>query len=258
MGDDIQTTRLEGNSNRLYYYGRHINEHYVVQNADLSKTCLLVFSVFNAAPEDTFNNSLQFRVNLPFSSRLVRINRVRSPSLDITINSLGCNDGQIQSWARADARRETLITHKRQSRHILLTQEYDSRPQKRLQHSTRKKVSRRTRQGNNTLYWPRGQQHCVFPVEALHSHKVILYRIYMHIHNDELLIINNRVVHEGTYMRAMCSEISAQNRGTRALRDLRACCLSNGSGSESKASTPAAEDCERATMNRDREEAREG
>ena len=46
----------------------------------------------------------------------------------------------------------------------------------------------------------------------------------------------------GTYMRAICSEISAQNWGTSGTRDFRACCLSRGSGSARRASTPAAEE----------------
>lgn len=49
-------------------------------------------------------------------------------------------------------------------------------------------------------------------------------------------------------MGAMCSDISAQNWGTRGRRAARACCLNAASGSERRASTPAADDWARATM----------
>ena len=56
-----------------------------------------------------------------------------------------------------------------------------------------------------------------------------------------------------TYMSAMCSEISAQNWGTSWFNAFSAYCLSTGSGSESSASTPAAEDCEGTPMVASRE-----
>lgn len=46
----------------------------------------------------------------------------------------------------------------------------------------------------------------------------------------------------------MLSDISAQNCGTTTFSVFSACCLSKGSGSESRAMTPAADDCDRATM----------
>lgn len=49
-------------------------------------------------------------------------------------------------------------------------------------------------------------------------------------------------------MRAMCSEISAQNWGTSDIRVLSACCFSRGSCSVSKERTPAADDCGRGTI----------
>ena len=54
-----------------------------------------------------------------------------------------------------------------------------------------------------------------------------------------------------TYIRAMCSEISAQNWGTREIRALRACCFTRGSCSTSNASTPAADDCGRGTIEKE-------
>lgn len=52
-------------------------------------------------------------------------------------------------------------------------------------------------------------------------------------------------------MGAICSDISAQNCGTRGCRAVIACCLNAGSGSERRASTPAADDWARTTTMND-------
>jgi hypothetical protein len=49
----------------------------------------------------------------------------------------------------------------------------------------------------------------------------------------------------------MCSEISAQNWGTRVISVLSACCFTRGSCSTSNASTPAADDCGRGTIEKE-------